>query len=76
MHGRQVIFKSKGSPTDPDNYRGITIVSCFGKLFLSVLNKRVTTFLEINNILGQEQAGFRKGHNTLDHTVRVKKMRI
>ena len=61
------IFKGKGSTLDPDNYRGITIVSCFGKLFSSVLNRRITTFLEVNNLLGQEQSGFRKGHSTLDH---------
>ena len=61
------IYKGKGSAEDPDNYRGITIVSCFGKLFTSILNQRICAFLEANNLLGSEQAGFRKGHSTLDH---------
>ena len=31
------IYKD-GSKMDPNNYRGITLMSCLGKLFLSVLN--------------------------------------
>ena len=32
------IYKQKGSCDDPNNYRGIAILSCFGKLFTSVIN--------------------------------------
>jgi hypothetical protein len=35
------IYKNKGSPDDPNNYRGITILSCLGKLFTSVLGDRL-----------------------------------
>ena len=52
---------------DPDNYRGITVLSCFGQLFTSVINDRIHSFLETNDILGNEQTGFRKGHSTMDH---------
>ena len=61
------LFKNKGSPKDPSNYRAITILSCFGKLFTSILNKRISDFIENNQILGCEQAGFRKNHSTADH---------
>ena len=61
------LYKKKGNPKDPNNYRGITLLSCLGKLFTSILNKRLTTYLESNDILGNEQAGFRNGHSTLDH---------
>ena len=63
----QPIFKKKGSPNDPDNYRGITLLSCVGKLFTAVINARLNTFLESNSILGMEQAGFRHGFSTIDH---------
>ena len=40
------IYKNKGDANNPDNYRGITVLSCFGKLFSSVLSKRLTCYLE------------------------------
>ncbi len=61
------IYKGKGKVNDPDNYRGITVPSCFGKLFTSVINGRIHSFLETNDILGTEQSGFRNGHSTMDH---------
>ena len=62
------IFKNKGSPDDdPDNYRGITLLSCLGKLFTSIINKRLSYYVEATGILGEEQAGFREGYSTTDH---------
>ena len=61
------LYKKKGNPTDPNNYRGITLLSCFGKLFTAVLNERLTSYFEENHLIGEEQAGFRHGHSTLDH---------
>ena len=61
------IYKGKGEENDPDNYRGITVLSCFGKPFTSVINDRIHSFLETSDILGNEQSGFRKGHSTMDH---------
>ena len=52
---------------DPDNCRGITVLSCFGKLFTSVINGTIHSFLETSDILGTEQSGFRKGHSTMGH---------
>ena len=40
------IYKSKGSCEDPDNYRGITLLSCLGKLFTSVVNERLNKFAD------------------------------
>ena len=51
----------------PENYRPITILSCFGKLFTSVLNLRLNDFVEHNDSLEENQAGFRKGYATSDH---------
>ena len=48
-------------------YRGITIMSCLGKLFTSVINARLTKFVENIELIGAEQAGFRKGFSTADH---------
>ena len=45
------IYKNKGSRDDANNYRGITLLSCLGKLFTSILNHRLTIFCEENYIL-------------------------
>ena len=68
------IYKNKGSRDDANNYRGITLLSCLGKLFTSILNHRLTEFCEENLILQEIQAGFRKGYSTLDHVFVVKNL--
>ena len=68
------IFKNKGDPADPDNYRGITILSCFSKLLTSVVNNRLTEFLEDSGALNENQAGFRKGYSTMDHIFTLKSL--
>ena len=59
------IFKNKGSKNDPNNYRGITLLSCMSKFFNSVLNNRLKAVAE--KILSLIQAGFRPGFSTMDH---------
>ena len=61
------IYKNKGDPLDTPNYRPITILSCLGKLFTSILNQRLTGYLNTFEILKQNQAGFRKGYSCSDH---------
>ena len=61
------IYKGKGSKTDPDNYRGITILSCLGKLFTSILEKRLSDFFNHFNINIPEQAVFKSGFSAEDH---------
>ena len=63
----KVLYKNKGDINDINNYRGITLLSCLGKLFTSVLNARLYSYLTDENILGNEQVGFRPKHSTLDH---------
>jgi hypothetical protein len=46
------IYKKKGDVT-----KGITPLSCVGKLFTAVLNSRLEEFVK-NAQLGEEQAGF------------------
>ena len=61
------IFKNKGSPEDPGNYRGITLLSALGKLFTSIINSRLNDFVNNVGLLGEEQAGFRANYSTTDH---------
>ena len=61
------IYKNKGEQSNPQNCRPITLLSCFGKLFTSVLNARLNKFIEQDHILEENPAGFRKGYLTTDH---------
>ena len=66
------IYKNKGDTANPDNYRGITILSCYGMLFTAVLNNRLNHYLENMSVLCEEQAGFRKNYGTYDHIFNLK----
>lgn len=51
----------------PLNYRGISLLSCISKLYTSFVNKRVTKYLDDNQLLADEQNGFRSNHSCEDH---------
>ena len=57
----------KGSIHDPNNYRGITVSSALGKLFNTILNNRLTQFLNENGAMCENQIGFKKKCRTSDH---------
>ena len=61
----------KDDPKVPLNYRGISLLSTVYKLYSYVLNNRLVNFLEQNNLLEEEQNGFRKGRACLDHIYTV-----
>lgn len=53
-----------GSATNCNNYRPISVLPCFSKIFEKVIKQRLTHFLKNNNILHDEQFGFEKFSNT------------
>ena len=57
----------KGDINNPNNYRGISLSNICGKLFSIVINRRLQEWVEENDITGGHQAGFKKGHSTVDH---------
>ena len=62
------IPKSKSNdPRIPLNYRGINLLSCIYKTYSTVINRRLLSFLESNNLLCDEQNGFRANRSCLEH---------
>ena len=61
-----VPIHKKGDKDDVSNYRGISLLSCFSKIFTSVLNSRVVSFCEENQCISDAQFGFKKGSSTID----------
>ena len=61
----QPIYK-KGDKTNPNNYRGVSLASCMCKLFTAILAQRIEANVEKRDVLGNEQAGFRKNIGCID----------
>ena len=59
------LYTNKGDPTNPENYRPITLLSCMGKVFTAILNRRLCIISEEYDILSKNQCCFRRGHSTL-----------
>ena len=67
------IFK-KGNPENIQNYRPISTLPIFGKIFEKIIYNRLYKFLASKNILTEYQFGFRKNHSThhaLHHSVNI-----
>ena len=61
------VCKNKGDKHDPKNFRPITILSCFGKLFTYIINFRLNDFSDEYSLICENQGGFRKGYSTIDN---------
>ena len=61
------IYKNKGSTDLPENYRPISLLSCFGKLFTCLINNRLNTYAETYGVIHETQAGFRKSFSSADN---------
>ena len=57
---------------DPNNFRGIAISSCFGKLFTKLLKNRLESFCESKNIINKAQGSGKKLSRTSDHLMVIK----
>ena len=57
----------KGNRENPNNYRGISLLSSISKVFTKILNNRLVKWANHNGKLSDQQAGFRKGKGTIDH---------
>ena len=61
------VFKD-GSLTDVSNYRPISNLLTLNKIFEILTENRLKSFIDDNNILSDQQFGFRKGRNT-EHAI-------
>ena len=62
-----MIPKKTGYSEDPTCYRPISLTSCVGKLIERIVTGQLSSFLESNNLLVDEQSGFRGHRSTQDN---------
>jgi hypothetical protein len=60
------LYKGKGDATLPENYRSIAVAPPLSKLFMAVMNRRLTDEAERKNLHAPTQAGFRAHHSTIE----------
>ena len=58
------VFK-RGDPNEPQSYRPIVVGEPLLRLYAVILNRRLTQYLEVNNLRSDAQAGFRPGRSTV-----------
>ena len=62
---RVIALFKKGNHSEPENYRPISLLSCFNKLFEKLICIQLKDFIEKYKIYVEFQFGFRAGHSTI-----------
>ena len=57
------VYKSDDE-TEPGNYRPISLLSVFNRIFEKLMYHRLNSILDKNNVLFKAQYGFREKHST------------
>ncbi len=60
------LYKGKGDASLPENYRSIAITPPLSKVFMAVMNNRLTTEANKKKLHAPTQAGFRRHHSTME----------
>ena len=66
------LYKGKGDKSECKNYRGISLLSIPGKVYGRVIIEKVRLMTE--NLIGEEQCGFRRGRGCVDQVFTLKQL--
>ena len=63
-HAKVTPIYKADDETDPGNYRPISLLSVFYRIFEKLMYKRLKSFIDMNDIFFNSQYGFRENHST------------
>jgi hypothetical protein len=67
-----VPIHKKNDKRECSNYRGISLLSVPGKVFNKMIQQRLKQY--VNNVVSEEQAGFRQGRGTIDQIFVIRQL--
>jgi hypothetical protein len=57
-----------GPNSDPNNYTAIMVGHTFSKFYATTPHRKLSSELKCRHLRARGQAGFRRAHQTIDHT--------
>ena len=71
-NAKTILIPKPGKDTrEAKNFRPISLLSCLGKLFERVIARRVSNYMEQNNLFSTSQSGFRAKRMTAEQLLRL-----
>ena len=67
---RIIPLHKKGPKTDINNYRPISLLNIFSKIFEKLMKVHLISFIKKNDILSNMQYGFQQGRSTIDALIK------
>ena len=68
------LLKDGKDPSLPSSYRPISLTACLGKILEKTIANKLSHFLETNNLINENQAGFRNERCTTDQVLKLVQM--
>ena len=65
------VFKNKGDKSVVKNYRPVSLLPIFGKIFEKCLFDTIYTYFEENHLFSHCQSGFRKGDSCISQLLSI-----
>ena len=59
-----ILIHKNGKTYNPNNFRPISLLTCFSKIFEKIIFKRITCFINKHDVLNPQQYGFQKPIST------------
>ena len=57
------VLKPGKDPHEPLNYRGNSLLSCMGKIYIALINSQIVKYCDMLSLICEEQNGFRRGRS-------------